>query len=73
MTIEISPLTEADIPAAIEVIQKAFAEDPYFLWVFDKAQVSPSFAIVVLHPTSARICWLTSILIEGPVDPSGFG
>ncbi|RAH65691.1 GNAT family N-acetyltransferase [Aspergillus aculeatinus CBS 121060] len=37
MAIEVVPLTEADIPDAIEIIQSAFAEDPYFKWVFDAA------------------------------------
>ncbi|GMF81711.1 unnamed protein product [Aspergillus oryzae] len=40
MTVEVVPLTEADIPEAIEVIQQAFAEDPYFQWVFDPSKVS---------------------------------
>ncbi|RDW76614.1 GNAT family N-acetyltransferase [Aspergillus mulundensis] len=35
MPIEVQPLTTADIPGAIEVIQQAFADDPYFQWVFD--------------------------------------
>jgi len=35
MAIEIVPLTEADIPGAVECIQQAFANDPYFLWVFN--------------------------------------
>ncbi|KAJ5806498.1 uncharacterized protein N7503_004100 [Penicillium pulvis] len=35
MAIEILPLTEADIPGVIQVIQQAFADDPYFKWVFD--------------------------------------
>ncbi|PWY85900.1 hypothetical protein BO70DRAFT_378624 [Aspergillus heteromorphus CBS 117.55] len=35
MAIEILPLTKADIPAAVECIQKAFADDPYFHWVFN--------------------------------------
>lgn len=35
MAIEVVPLTEDDIPGAIEVIQQAFADDPYFKWVFD--------------------------------------
>ncbi|OOG00912.1 hypothetical protein ASPCADRAFT_202739 [Aspergillus carbonarius ITEM 5010] len=35
MAIEVVSLTEADIPEAIEIIQTAFAEDPYFEWVFD--------------------------------------
>lgn len=39
MAIEVVPLTEADIPGAIEVIQQAFADDPYFKWVFDSSKV----------------------------------
>lgn len=40
MAIEVVPLTGADIPGAIEVIQQAFADDPYFKWVFDSSKVS---------------------------------
>ena len=39
MTIQVVPLTEADIPGAIEVIQRAFEDDPYFAWVFDRSKV----------------------------------
>ncbi|KAJ5620658.1 hypothetical protein N7510_004642 [Penicillium lagena] len=35
MAVEVVSLTEADIPGVIEVIQQAFADDPYFKWVFD--------------------------------------
>lgn len=42
MPIKVTDLTEADIPAAIEIIQTAFAEDPYFKWVFDAENVSHS-------------------------------
>ncbi|RAL04156.1 GNAT family N-acetyltransferase [Aspergillus ibericus CBS 121593] len=35
MAIEILPLTKADIPEAVACIQKAFADDPYFHWVFN--------------------------------------
>ncbi|KAJ5551224.1 Acyl-CoA N-acyltransferase [Penicillium sp. DV-2018c] len=38
MAIQVVPLTEADIPGAIEVIQQAFADDPYFKWVFDESK-----------------------------------
>ncbi|CAG7932810.1 unnamed protein product [Penicillium olsonii] len=38
MAIKVVDLTEADIPGAIEVIQQAFADDPYFKWVFDSSQ-----------------------------------
>lgn len=39
MAIEVARLTEADIPAASDIIQQAFADDPYFNWVFDKDRV----------------------------------
>lgn len=39
MTIDVVPLSEADIPEAIEIIQTAFADDPYFTWVFDADKV----------------------------------
>ncbi|KAJ5610683.1 Acyl-CoA N-acyltransferase [Penicillium lagena] len=35
MSIEIVPLARADIPGAVECVQKAFADDPYFRWAFD--------------------------------------
>ncbi|KAF9885114.1 hypothetical protein FE257_000754 [Aspergillus nanangensis] len=38
MSIEVVPLTVEDIPGAIEVIQQAFAEDPYFVWVFNSSK-----------------------------------
>lgn len=41
MAIEISLINEDDIPGAIDAIQKAFADDPYNLWVYnDRAKVS---------------------------------
>ena len=39
MAVEVLPLTETDIPGAIEIIQKAFADDPYFKWAFDSSKV----------------------------------
>lgn len=39
MAVDVVPLTEADIPGAIEVIQRGFADDPYFKWVFDSSKV----------------------------------
>ena len=35
MGIEILPITAGDIPSAVECIQQAFADDPYYLWAFD--------------------------------------
>ncbi|TRX94751.1 hypothetical protein FHL15_004212 [Xylaria flabelliformis] len=37
MPIQVSLLTERDIPGAVAAIQEAFAEDPYNNWVFDKS------------------------------------
>jgi hypothetical protein len=34
MPIEINRMVEGDIDGAIDCIQKAFAQDPYFAWVF---------------------------------------
>lgn len=39
MAIEVVDLTETDIPGAIQVIQQAFADDPYYKWVFDAPTV----------------------------------
>ncbi|KAI9837311.1 MAG: hypothetical protein M1819_000385 [Sarea resinae] len=35
MPIEVTPLTEEDIPGAIDTIQLAFADDPYNRWIFN--------------------------------------
>ena len=45
MAIEVVPLTERDIPQAIEIIQTAFADDPYFRWVFDTEKVCPLLSV----------------------------
>ena len=34
MPVEITRMVEGDIEGAIDCIQKAFAQDPYFAWVF---------------------------------------
>lgn len=49
MAIEVAPLTEADIPGAVEVIQLAFADDPYFKWVFDESRVRAELDSVCVH------------------------
>ncbi|KEQ84244.1 hypothetical protein M438DRAFT_345397 [Aureobasidium pullulans EXF-150] len=36
MPVEITRMVENDIDGAVDCIQKAFAEDPYFAWVFPK-------------------------------------
>lgn len=58
MAIEVVDLTEADIPGAIDVIQRAFEDDPYFKWVFDAStvcqkdtlQLQPAF--ILTYPSS---------------------
>ena len=37
MPIVIQPITPHDIPSAVQCIQLSFADDPYAVWVFDKA------------------------------------
>lgn len=61
MAIEVVPLTEADIPGAIEVIQRAFADDPYFKWVFDSSTVCMShlFQPIQLHPQTGMLTWIS--------------
>ena len=39
MAIEILPVSTADIPAAVACIQKAFADDPFFKWMFNTSKV----------------------------------
>ena len=40
MAVQVSVLTEADIPGAITCIQQAFKDDPYNHWVFNKDEFS---------------------------------
>ncbi|KAF7139680.1 hypothetical protein CNMCM5793_007331 [Aspergillus hiratsukae] len=51
MAIDILPLTKADIPDAVVCIQKAFADDPYFRWVFDmsKFNITRNAASLTAH------------------------
>ena len=39
MAIDIVLMTERDIPAAVKCVQTAFAEDPYFRWMFTASRV----------------------------------
>lgn len=39
MAIELLPITTAEIPAAVACIQRAFADDPYFQWIFNTSKV----------------------------------
>ncbi|KAL4809436.1 acyl-CoA N-acyltransferase [Aspergillus unguis] len=66
MPIEVHPLTKADIPGAIEVIQQAFAEDPYFQWVFDKKSFNKARNYGSLE---ARCLWgISNAIFEIAVD-----
>ncbi|KAI5459023.1 acyl-CoA N-acyltransferase [Mariannaea sp. PMI_226] len=38
MTIQITALTESDIPGAVKAVQDAFAKDPYNEWVYDHSK-----------------------------------
>lgn len=38
MSFQIVPMTEQDIPKAVECVQTAFADDPYFHWLFDSSE-----------------------------------
>ncbi|KAJ5225519.1 hypothetical protein N7468_006744 [Penicillium chermesinum] len=51
MSIEIVPLVEADIPGAVDCVQRSFADDPYFRWVFNlsKFNIERNSASVAAH------------------------
>ncbi|KZF26717.1 acyl-CoA N-acyltransferase [Xylona heveae TC161] len=38
--IEVTPITEQDIPGAIDAVQQGFADDPYNHWIFDRSKFS---------------------------------
>jgi hypothetical protein len=61
MAIEVVPLAEADIPGVIEVIQQAFADDPYFKWVFDAPKVHIDPRNHWLLPHQGRLGRLTGL------------
>ncbi|KAL2861589.1 acyl-CoA N-acyltransferase [Aspergillus pseudodeflectus] len=42
MDIQILPLTKSDIPQAVECIQTVFADDPFFLYMFDQDTYNPA-------------------------------
>lgn len=67
MQVEISRLTEKDIPGAISAIQEAFEEDPYNRWVYDdreKVRDSP-FPLMIMStqhsPPSMGLGLLSSL------------
>lgn len=48
MAIEIVPLAKSDIAGAVDCVQKAFVDDPYFLWAFnDPSQVCLPQSIII--------------------------
>ena len=50
MALQIVPMTKQDIPEAVECVQTAFAEDPYFHWLFDSSEVSLELSIYIWLP-----------------------
>lgn len=38
MAIVVTPMTEADVDGAVDCVQKAFADDPYNRWVFNRRE-----------------------------------
>jgi hypothetical protein len=61
MAIEVVPLTEADIPGAIQVIQRAFEDDPYYKWVFDASTVCHIIPLNIKIIDARNFSMLTSI------------
>lgn len=48
---EVTLMTEADIPGAIDAIQQAFTDDPYNKWIYnDRSKVF----LTLLHPPHPR-------------------
>ncbi|THZ57612.1 hypothetical protein D6C88_09111 [Aureobasidium pullulans] len=58
MPVEITRMVENDIDGAVDCIQKAFAEDPYFAWVFPKdVRLCTSVCLQFwLHEGIFRLC-----------------
>lgn len=75
MPIEITALTEADIPGAIDTIQQAFADDPYNRWIFnDRSKVCLlllSHARLALTPRDSSLLPVTACL-SGSVASGAF-
>lgn len=62
MPVEITRMVENDIDGAVDCIQKAFAEDPYFAWVFPKdVRLCTSVCLQFwLHEGIFRLCLVCS-------------
>ncbi|MCJ1375196.1 hypothetical protein MMC20_006430 [Loxospora ochrophaea] len=69
MVIEITPMTEDDIPGAVESIQQAFANDPYNHWIYnDRSAFSPDRNRVSLR---IRCLWgIRNALLFVAKDPA---
>lgn len=50
MALQIVPMTKQDIPEAVECVQTAFADDPYFHWLFDSSEVSFDYQAIYPLP-----------------------
>ncbi|KAI9931192.1 hypothetical protein ASPWEDRAFT_34283 [Aspergillus wentii DTO 134E9] len=62
-SIDVVRITKADIPEAVECIQKAFAEDPYFKWAFN----DPSKFNVDRNAASLAAHFLYGINCDAPI------
>ncbi|KAL4923871.1 acyl-CoA N-acyltransferase [Aspergillus undulatus] len=62
MTINIHPLTKPDIPQAVECIQTVFADDPFFLYIFD-----PDTYNIARNAASLRAHFLHGLSIKAPI------
>ncbi|KAL5339532.1 acyl-CoA N-acyltransferase, partial [Aspergillus crustosus] len=60
--IQILPLTKADIPQAIECIQTVFADDPFFLYMFDQSTYN-----IARNAASLRAHFLHGLSIHAPI------
>ncbi|KAL4886882.1 acyl-CoA N-acyltransferase [Aspergillus karnatakaensis] len=60
--IQILPLTKADIPQAVECIQTVFADDPFFLFMFDQNTYN-----IARNAASLRAHFLHGLAIAAPI------
>ena len=72
MPLQVSSITEADIPGAITCIQRAFEDDPYANWVFDRPNFSKERNAVSLR---LRCTWGMNHalfhVVKDTEDPAG--
>lgn len=65
MPVEITRMIEGDIEGAIDCIQKAFAQDPYFAWVFpENVRIYTICLFTILNYTTTRRLDSVSLLSD---------